>query len=139
MRVRTVGLSGLALSAALLGCGDGQLLGREAPYPALDFSAVSPGVDPESGLRWVVLDDLPDTARATITLVEAGGVPPGPEQGPADLDLAALPAQQPGYYRAYLVPAPDADAAEPWYLVFGSGGEVFWTTNGFDSVRRVQR
>jgi ribonuclease T1 len=129
----------LLLGSVLLGCGDGQLLGRDAPYPALDVTEISPGVDPESGLRWVRPDDLPSTARATITLVEAGGTPPTSAEDRVDADLSALPEQPAGYYRPYPVPSADGSDGGSWYLVFGAGGEVFWTTNDFDSVRRVQR
>lgn len=125
------------LTMALVGCGDGTFLGREAPYPALDPDAIASSTDAQTGLAWVSTNDLPDTARATLTLVTAGedarvaGVAFPNEAG-------LLPARPVGYYRVYDVPKPESTPPTPWHLVLGQGGEVFWTANDFRTIRRVQ-
>lgn len=128
----------LLMCGSLVGCGADQLIGREPPYPALDPEQIGTDIDPETGLTWVQLDDLPATAQATITLVGAGGTLPGYEDASVPLDVVDLPDQPDGYYRTVGVPKPDESGPSPWYLVFGSDGEVFWTSNDFDSLRRVQ-
>lgn len=128
----------LLMCSALVACGADQFLGRDPPYPALDPDQIGTDTDPETGMIWVLLDDLPATAQATITLVGAGGTPPGSADSPVPLDAVDLPDQPDGYYRTVGVPRPDESGPSPWYLVFGSDGEVFWTSNGFASLRRVQ-
>ena len=128
----------LLMCGALVGCGADQFLGRDPPYPALDPQQIGTDTDPETGLTWVALDELPATAQATITLVQAGGKPPGPAEAEVDIDTVGLPEQPDEYYRTVGVPRPDESGPSLWYLVFGSDGEVFWTSNGFDSLRRVQ-
>ena len=128
----------LLMCGALVGCGADQFLGRDPPYPALDPQQIGTDTDPETGLTWVALDELPATAQATITLVQAGGNPPGPAEAEVDIDIVGLPEQPDEYYRTVGVPRPDESGPSLWYLVFGSDGEVFWTSNGFDSLRRVQ-
>jgi ribonuclease T1 len=128
----------LLMCSALVGCGADQFLGRDPPYPALDPEQIGTDTDPETGMSWVPLDDLPATAQATITLVAAGGTPPGSADVPVPLDAVDLPDQPDGYYRTVGVPRPDESGPSPWYLVFGSDGDVFWTSNNFVSLRRVQ-
>lgn len=131
-------LTCLLMCSALVGCGTDQFLGRDPPYPALDPEQIGTDTDPETGLSWVPLSDLPATAQATITLVEAGGTPPGSADAEEPKNAAGLPEQPDGYYRTIGVPRPDENGPTPWYLVFGSDGEVFWTSNDFATLRRVQ-
>ncbi len=141
MAVRTVVLllSALLSCMALAGCGEGTFLGREPPYPAVEAEDVVTSVDPATGLRWISVDALPDTARATLTLLHAEGSSPAPVVGtPFANDDALLPAQADGYYTAYSVPDPDGGAATSWHLVLGAEFEVFWTANDFATFRRVQ-
>jgi ribonuclease T1 len=135
-------LAGLLMCGALVGCGE-EFLGRDAPYPALDPAEVQPDVDPQTGLAWLSLDELPATAQATLTLVEAGGVPPdsdgGSEFPDAFPDAAGLLPERPsGFYRTYPVPMPEADGPTPWHLVVADDGAVFWTANDFGTLRRVR-
>jgi ribonuclease T1 len=129
----------LLMCGVLVGCGADQFLGRDPPYPALDPKQIRRDTDPETGLTWVALDDLPATARATITLGKAGGTPPGSVGAEVDIAAVDLPEQPDRYYRTVGVPRPGESGPSPWYLVFGSDGEVFWTSNDFASLRRVQQ
>lgn len=122
--------------ALLAGCGEGGFLGRETPYPALDADSIRSSTDAVTGLTWVSVDNLPATAQAALTLIDAGDT--DSTSGPAFVDEAGLlPVQPAGYYRAYEVPNPDATGPTPWHLVVGERGEVFWTANDFDTLRRV--
>ena len=55
----------LLMCSALVACGADQFLGRDPPYPALDPDQIGTDTDPETGMIWVLLDDLPATAQAT--------------------------------------------------------------------------
>lgn len=139
--VRTVVilLSAVLSCSVLAGCGDGTFLGREAPYPAVDADELVASVDPVTGLAWISLDALPDTAQATLTLLKAEEMSPAPDAGtPFANGDRLLPAQPVGYYRAYPVPNPDDGEPTSWHLVLGDESEVFWTANDFATFRRVQ-
>lgn len=128
----------LVATVGLVGCGDG-LLATPAPYPALDPAEFRSG-DDGTGVRSVPVEDLPATARATLSLVDAGGPFPDPADGTAYRDRdGLLPSQPPGYYRQYSVVEPGSDGGTSWYLVIGEQQETYWTTDGFATVHVVER
>lgn len=127
----------LLVSVLCVGCGEG-LLGREAPYPALDPDRATAVIDSASGLRWVAVGDLPVTAAATLSLVDAQGPFPNPDDGRLFADPDGLLPEPTDPYRVYRVPKPGEEAS-PWYLVVGGPEEVYWTTDEMETFRRVRR
>jgi ribonuclease T1 len=129
----------MALGAVgLVGCGEG-VLTSSPPYPALDPAQFQSG-DEQSGLGEIPVDNLPATALATLSLVDAGGPFPDPDDGTSFGDPdGALPSQPPGYYRQYTVVQPGSDDGTSWYLVIGEQQETYWTTDGFSTFSVVRR
>lgn len=61
--------------------------------------------DPESGLVWVALGDLPTQAARTVRLIDAGGPFPYTKDGSVFGNNERLPPKQrSGFYREYTVP-----------------------------------
>jgi ribonuclease T1 len=127
----------LLASVLFVGCGDG-FLGRQAPYPALPPERAAASVDSASGLPWIAVEDLPVTAQATLSLVEAGGPFPNPDDGRLFTDPDGLLPEPAEAYRVYRVAKPGQQTS-PWYLVVGGSEEVYWTTDELESFRRVGR
>lgn len=137
-RARLVAALSLGSAVGLVGCGDG-LLTTPPPYPALD-PAEFPSQDEQSGLREIPVDELPATALATLSLVDAGGPFPDPGDGTPFRDPdGVLPSQPPGYYRQYSVVQPGSDDGTSWFLVIGEQQETYWTTDGSSTFRVVRR
>lgn len=49
-----------------------------------------------------------------------------------------LPKQPSGYYREYVVPTPDQSGPGPQRVIVGKDGEVFYTSNHYQSFRKVR-
>lgn len=97
-------------------------------------------MDEQSGLREIAVDDLPATALATLSLVDAGGPYADPDDGtPFSDPNGVLPSRPPGYYRQYTVVQPGSNDGTSWYLVIGEQQEAYWTTDRFSTFRLVRR
>ncbi|MFB9314949.1 ribonuclease domain-containing protein [Nocardioides plantarum] len=107
------------------------------PGPASTAQAGS--LDPDSGLPYVEVDDLPDEAVTTIRLIDDGG-PFRYDQDGATFgnDKGVLPDQPRGYYAEYTVETPGSDDRGARRIVAGDRGELFWTADQ-DSFARVRR
>lgn len=127
----------VATSSLVSGCGEGLFQTTPPPYPALDPAEFADADG--TGARPMPAEDLPATALAVLSLVEAGGPFPDPRDGRAFIDANdALPTQAAGYYRQYAVVEPGVDGPTSWYLVIGDGGEVYWSTDDRASFRLVE-
>jgi ribonuclease T1 len=94
---------------------------------------------PDSGLASVAESRLPSQARGTLALIRAGGPFPYAKDGTVfENRERILPGQAGGYYREYTVAKPGESDRGPWRLVVGRGGDVYWTSNHYDSFQRVQ-
>lgn len=113
------------------------------PTPSGTVSALptTPGTtDPESGLPLVALADLPPEAAETVELIDAGGPYPYDEDdGVFGNFEELLPDRERGYYREYTVETPGLDHRGARRIVAGSAGELYWTSDHYQSFERITR
>lgn len=96
--------------------------------------------DPESGLRWVAADQLPEQARTTLRLIDANGPFPYAQDGTTFRNAERiLPAKPAGYYREYTVPTPGSGDRGARRIIAGERGERYYTDDHYASFRRIQR
>ena len=82
--------------------------------------------------------DLPPEARATLSLIKAGGPFPHAQDGRVFSNRERLlPMQNRGYYREYTVRTPGARDRGARRIVAGSGGEYYYTADHYRSFRRI--
>ncbi|WP_160010885.1 ribonuclease domain-containing protein [Nocardioides sp. AX2bis] len=99
---------------------------------------VSGEVDPETGLTWVSLDELPPEAAETVALIGAGGPYPEDEDGGTFYNREGfLPDREDGYYTEYTVPTPGSSDRGARRVVAGEPDELFWTADHYDSFERI--
>lgn len=97
-------------------------------------------IDPDSGLPWVKLADLPPEAADTMELIDAGGPFPYDRDGITFQNREGiLPQQQRGYYKEYTVPTPGEDDRGARRIVTGGEGEYYWTQDHYESFERIAR
>jgi ribonuclease T1 len=109
---------------------------------------VSPGgddissgdIDDETGLPWILEEELPALAQGTLALIDQGGPYPYERDGITfENREGILPDESRGYYHEYTVVAPNADDRGPERIVTGDGGEFYWTADHYESFERVLR
>lgn len=98
--------------------------------------------DPESGLPWVLEDDLPVFAQGTLALIDQGGPFPCGKDGTTFHNREGLlPDHESGYYAEYTVLS--ATTCEgprgEQRIVTGEGGEHYWTEDHYESFERIAR
>ncbi len=137
LRARLAGAAGLALLvASCVGVATPEPSSAVAGSPSLAPSATAP-VDPSSRPSTVAVAELPPEALATIRRIRAGGSFTHAADVVEYANAAgALPAQAAGYYHAYRVPVPAAEAGSD-VIVAGARGEMYWTTDGGLTFVRV--
>ncbi|NIK60492.1 ribonuclease [Kribbella shirazensis] len=115
----------LTLAASLLGC-------------APDKQSASGGVDPESGLQYVAVADLPKEARDTLELIDQGGPYPYSRDGVVFGNFEKLlPKHDRGYYHEYTVKTPGEKDRGARRIVTGNDGERYYTEDHYKSFRRI--
>ena len=123
--------------------GDDPGLARLTPSTAGDDAGggiESGDTDPETGLLWVLEDDLPVLAQDTLALIDQGGPFPYDRDGITfENREGILPDESRGYYREYTVVAPGADNRGPLRIVTGDDEEFFWTEDHYESFERILR
>ena len=108
--------------------------------PAGTPAAAPSATDPVSGLPIVALVDLPPEAAATVALIDAGGPFPYTQDGAVFQNRERLlPIRRSGYYREYTVVTPGADDRGPRRIVTGADGEMYWTSDHYDSFAWIAR
>ncbi len=88
---------------------------------------------------WVVdVGELPDEAIDTLVLIDENGPYPF-SQDDSDFQNreGLLPDQQRGYYREYTVITPDLDHRGARRIVSGADGELFYTSDHYDSFAQI--
>jgi ribonuclease T1 len=98
--------------------------------------------DPESGLSWVLEDDLPVFAQGTLALIDQGGPFPCDKDGVTfENREGILPDHDRGYYAEYTVlSATSCDGPRGVLrIVTGDGGEFYWTEDHYESFDRILR
>jgi len=115
--------------------------GSSSQDPAGDTPDVETGdPDPETGLPWVLEDDLPVFAQGTLALIDQGGPFPFDRDGVTfENREGILPDRDTGYYREYTVLEPGSTDRGPLRIVTGEGGEYFWTADHYETFARILR
>jgi ribonuclease T1 len=86
----------------------------------------------------VALATLPPEAAQTVALIEAGGPFPYDRDGVVfENREGLLPAESSGYYHEYTVPTPGAGDRGARRIIEGSGGELYWTDDHYQSFERI--
>lgn len=86
----------------------------------------------------VPLSVLPKEAKATLTLIRAGGPFPYEKDGSTFGNRERLlPPRSRGYYREYTVPTPNARDRGARRIVAGQVGEYYWTADHYRSFQRI--
>lgn len=123
--VVVIAMQVLTLAASLIGCAPAKQAG-------------STDVDPESGLRYVAVADLPEEARDTLKLIDRGGPFPYDRDGAVFGNFEKLlPQQDRGYYREYTVKTPGERDRGARRIVTGNGGQRYYTEDHYKSFRRI--
>jgi len=127
---------GLGLLGFLNSCASGTSpQGQGSP----SASAAS-SIDPDSGLPWVAVADLPSQARDTLELIDAGGPYPYDRDGVVFSNFEGLlPKQKSGYYHEYTVSTPGSKDRGARRIITGSKGEFYWTADHYASFQRIRR
>ena len=116
--------------------------GSRAPSDGSTYAGSPEGGDrdPESGLLYVAEADLPPEAAETLDLIDAGGPFPYNRDGVVfENRERILPVEERGYYHEYTVPTPGTSDRGARRFVTGSGGEVYYTDDHYQSFRAVRR
>ena len=129
----------LLLTAAASGCGADD--GARSPVPGGVTTVSGTGTDPQSGLPWVDVADLPPQAGETLALIDAGGPFPYPgKDGSTFGNLERLlPVEPRGYYAEYTVPTPGSRDRGARRIIAGDGGELYWTADHYQHFERIRR
>ena len=128
-----LGLVAAVLAAVLLwwGQGDGSAPTDEPASPASSSGSALPTVS---------LDDLPPEAGETVDLIDSGGpYPYEQDDGVFGNFEELLPDRERGYYREYTVETPGLDHRGARRIVAGSEGELYWTSDHYQSFERIVR
>jgi ribonuclease T1 len=135
--VKTVGGVVTAVAVVVV-LGIAYLSSGGSPTAAPTCAVPSAGSD---GLTWVCLDDLPEEAQQTVSLIDAGGPFPYEKDGSTFNNFEGVLPQQPrGYFREYTVPTPGKSDRGARRIVTGDQDrELFYTADHYETFVRVQR
>ncbi|MGI8881390.1 MAG: ribonuclease domain-containing protein [Jatrophihabitans sp.] len=86
----------------------------------------------------VPLSSLPVQARQTVALIRAGGPFPYSQDGGVFRNAEGLlPKEKSGYYHEYTVTTPGSADRGARRIITGSAGEYYYTSDHYESFRRV--
>jgi len=115
-----------AIAIALLACGVSPAFAQKAP------PAPPPPID-------IPVAELPKEARETLALVRKGGPYPYAKDGVVFGNREGrLPKQKRGYYREYTVKTPGERTRAARRIVTGTGGELYYTADHYNTFRRIR-
>jgi ribonuclease T1 len=116
----------ITLAASLFGCGATKPAGAN-------------GKDPDSGLAYVGVADLPQEAQQTLKSIDQGGPFPYSRDGVVFGNLEKiLPKQDRGYYHEYTVKTPGEKDRGARRIVTGKNSERYYSDDHYKSFRRIQ-
>ena len=82
---------------------------------------------------------LPPEARETLALIRKGGPFPYAKDGAVFGNReAALPKEKRGYYREYTVKTPHVRTRGPRRIIWGAGGEYYYTDDHYNRFLRIR-
>jgi ribonuclease T1 len=88
----------------------------------------------------VALTSLPPEARQTVALIDAGGPFPYDQDGTVfENHERLLPSESSGYYHEYTVTTPGSTDRGARRIITGSGSEMYWTDDHYQSFERIVR
>jgi ribonuclease T1 len=127
--------------------GETLLIFGEEPTPSavatvvVDREVESGDTDPVSGLPWILEEELPAEAHATLALVDQGGPFPFPGRDGSTFGNfeGLLPDEPRGYYAEYTVITPGSTDRGARRIITGDGGEYYWTRDHYASFERIAR
>jgi ribonuclease T1 len=116
----------ITLAASLFGC-------------SADKASGQPQKDPESGLTFVAVADLPKEAQQTLQLIDKGGPFPYSRDGVVFGNFEkVLPKEVSGYYHEYTVKTPGEKDRGARRIVTGKNSERYYTDDHYKSFRRIR-
>jgi ribonuclease T1 len=103
------------------------------------FSGGGRAGDADPGtLPAVALTSLPPEAQQTVTLIDAGGPFPHDQDGTVfENHERLLPSEPAGYYHEYTVTTPGSTDRGARRIITGSGSEMYWTDDHYQSFERI--
>jgi ribonuclease T1 len=104
--------------------------------PGATAQKAPPGARDSSDIAY---SQLPSEAKATIALIRGGGPFPYAKDGAIFGNRERiLPSQPRGYYREYTVKTPGERTRGARRIIWGKGGEFFYTDDHYNHFRRVR-
>jgi len=86
----------------------------------------------------VRMSELPPEARETLELIRKGGPFPYAKDGAVFGNReGALPREKRGYYREYTVKTPHVRNRGTRRIIWGAGGEYYYTADHYNTFRRI--
>jgi len=87
----------------------------------------------------ISINKLPSEAKDTLNLIRQGGPFPYQKDGTLFQNRERrLPAKPVGYYREYTVPTPGSRQRGARRIVTGMGGEIYYTSDHYNTFFRVR-
>jgi ribonuclease T1 len=87
----------------------------------------------------VAVSELPPEAHETLRLIRKGGPFPYAKDGAIFSNREGiLPRQKRGYYREYTVKTPGERTRGARRIIWGAGGEFFYTEDHYNHFRRIK-
>jgi ribonuclease T1 len=112
------------------------LFGDDSPSQTVDADRP----DPQSGLPWVLEEELPVEGQATLALIDESGPFPYDQDGSTFGNFEGLlPGRERGYYREYTVITPGSSDRGARRIIAGDGEEFYWTEDHYESFERILR
>jgi ribonuclease T1 len=107
-------------------------------FAPITASFLSAG-EKERGIATVNVAELPQEARRTIALIKKGGPYPYRKDGSIFGNFERLlPLHERGYYKEFTVPSPGSRDRGARRIILGKAGELFYTDDHYQSLRRVR-
>lgn len=111
-----------------------------ASASSVGTTSTAPAIDPLSGLPFVDLLALPPQAAVTVAAIERDGPFPFSQDGIAFQNREGiLPDMPTGYYHEYTVATPGASDRGARRIVTGAHGELYWSSDHYDSFLRIRQ
>jgi ribonuclease T1 len=94
---------------------------------------------PAAEIAQVHAAQLPPEAQATLALIRKGGPFPYAKDGAVFSNREGmLPRQKRGYYREYTVKTPHERTRGARRIIWGAGGEFYYTDDHYNHFRRIR-
>jgi ribonuclease T1 len=98
------------------------------------------GPTPRSGLPTVAASALPAQAQSVLALIDKGGPYPYKQDNTVFSNFEKLlPKRASGYYHEYTVVTPGSPDRGERRLVVGQDGDIYYTSDHYESFRQVVR